>query len=268
MGATIITIATAATVLTAGALIITGIYYGVKCIVNIIREGFTTKVETSGKGNDMAKVAEGLNKDLQAHNIKRDKKVESDLQKTINEIRNDKEHVYKISTIIEREDGAFIHTEEEKGSLDEINIKFQKSFTHQEEIINLCDYNDEFGDFYLNKLSKVGWEKLIELNLNNNNITVIEPLYNMQLLFLEKLSLSNNNISDIDDINKLQVLKIKNIYLNNNHIDTPFAFYDEKFNSLEYLNLLENEIEDKDIKKFKKKYTSKHKNKSKLILDL
>ena len=128
MGATIITIATAATIVAAGALVLTGIYYGVKCIVHIIREGFTTKVETSGKGNDMATVAEGLNNDLRAHNIKRDEKEEADLQKTINEIRNDKEHVYKISTKIEREDGEFIHTEEEKGSLDEINVKFQKCF--------------------------------------------------------------------------------------------------------------------------------------------
>ena len=71
MGATIITIATAATVLAAGALVLTGVYYGVKCVVNIIRNAFTTTVETSGKGNDMAKVADGLNNDLRAHNIKR-----------------------------------------------------------------------------------------------------------------------------------------------------------------------------------------------------
>lgn len=268
MGATIITIATAATVLAAGALVLTGVYYGVKCVVNIIRKAFTTTVETSGKGNDMAKVAEGLNNDLRAHNIKRDEKEEADLQKTINEIRNDKEHVYKVSTKIEREDGNFIHTEEEKGSLDEINIKFQKSFTHQEGIISLCDYYDEFGDFYLNKISKVGWEKLIELKLNNNNISSVEPLYNMQLLFLEKLDLSNNKITDIDDINKLQILNLKFIYLSNNQIDSPFAFYDEKFNSLECLNLSQNEIEERDKEKFKKKYTSKHKNISNLILEM
>jgi Leucine-rich repeat (LRR) protein len=268
MGATIITIATAATVIAAGALVLTGIYYGVKCIVHIIREGFTTKVETSGKGNDMAKVAEGLNNDLKSHNIKRNEKEEADLQKTINEIRNDSEHVYKVSTKIEREDGEFIHTEEEKGSLDEINVKFQKCFTHKDEIIYLCDYNNEFGDFYLEKFSKVGWEKLIELKLNNNNITKLEPLYNMQFLFLEKLDLSYNNISDIDDINKLQILNLKVIYLNNNEIDDPFAFYDEKFNSLEYLNLLENKIEERDKEKFKNKYTSKHKDISNLTLEL
>ena len=268
MGATIITIATAAAVVTAGALVLRGIYYGVKCVVNIIREAFTTKVETSGKGNDMAQVAEGLNNDLRAHNVKRDKDEEANLQKTINEIRNDTEHIYKISTKIEREDGVFIHTEDEKGCLNEINVKFQKEFTHQEEIIDLYDYKEEFGDDYMNKFSKVGWEKLIELNLNNNNITLMDPLYNMQLLFLEKLDLSNNNISDVDDINKLQILHLKFIYLNNNKIDSPYAFYDEKFNSLECLNLLENDIEDRDKEKFKKKYISKHTNNANLILKI
>lgn len=53
MGATIITITTASTAIATGALIITGVYYGIKCVLNIIREGFTTKVETSGRGNDM-----------------------------------------------------------------------------------------------------------------------------------------------------------------------------------------------------------------------
>ena len=260
MGATIITIATATAAVAVGALVLRGVYYGVKCVVNIIRNAFTTKVETEGKGNDMAKVAEGLNNDLQAHNIKRDEKEEADLQKTINAIKNDTEHNYKISTKIERQDGNFIHTEEENGSLEEINVKFQKSFNHKEKIINLGYYYNEFGDFYLNKLSKVGWEMLVELNLNNNNITDIEPLYNMQLLSLKKLDLSNNDISDIDDINKLQIYDLKYIYLNNNQIDSPFAFYDEKFNDLECLNLLENKIEERDKEKFKKKYTSKHKN--------
>lgn len=267
MGATIITIATGAAILTAGYLVLKGVYYGVKCVVNIIREAFTTKVETSGTGNDMAKVAEGLNKDLQAHNIKRDEKEEAELQKTINEIKNDNVHIYKVSTKIERQDGAFIHTEEEKGSLDEINVKFQKSFNHKEEIISLGYYYSEFGNVYLNKLSKVGWEHLVELKLNNNNISDIEPLYNMQLIFLEKLDLSNNDISDIDDIGKLQILTLKYIHLNNNQIDTPFAFYDEKFSNLEFLNLLENKIDDRDKEKFKTKYSSKHKNRN-LILKI
>ena len=268
MGATIITIATAATVVAAGALVLSGVYYGVKCVVNIIREAFTTTVETSGKGKDMAQVADGLNKDLKAHNIKRDKKEEANLQNTINEIRNDTEHTYKISTKIEREDGTYIHTEDEKGNLNEINAKFQQEFNHKEEIINLSNHNNDFGDFYLEKFSKVGWEKLIELNLSYNNITSLEPMYDMQLLFLEKLDLSNNDISDVDDFNKLQVLNLKCVYLNKNKIDSPYAFIDEKFNSLEYLNRLENDIEDRDKEKFKKKYTSKHKNTINLILEI
>ena len=90
----------------------------------------------------------------------------------------------------------------------------------------------------------------------------------MQLLFLEKLDLSNNIISDIDDINKLQILNLKFIYLKNNKIDSPFSFLDEKFYSLECLNLLDNEIEERDKEKFKKKYTSKHKDISHLTLEL
>ena len=191
-----------------------------------------------------------------------------DLQKTINEIKMNKyEHVYKISLKIEKQDGTFIHTEEEKDSLDEINVKFQKSFNFKEEIISLGYYYTEFGNLYLNKLSKVGWEQIVELKLNNNNITDIEPLYNMQLIFLEKLDLSNNDISDIDDIGKLQILNLKYIHLNNNQIDSPFAFYDEKFSNLEFLNLLENKIDERDKSKFKTKYLSKHKNKN-LILNI
>lgn len=268
MGATIITVVTAASIIAAGALVLTGVYYGVKCVVHIVRKAFTTTVETSGKGNDMAKVAEGLNNDLRAHNIKRDEKEEANLQKTINQIKDDTEHTYKISTKIEREDGAFIHTEDEKGYLNEINSKFQKDFTHKEENIILGNHRDEFGDYYFGIFSKVGWEKIIELNLNNNNITKLDPIYNMQLLFLETLDLSNNDISDIDDIHKLQILNLKNVYLNNNKIEDPYSFYDDKFIGLEYLNLLGNDIDDNDKEKFKKKFTKKHKEEINLTLEI
>lgn len=40
-------------------------------------------------------------------------------------------------------------------------------------------------------MGKINWIKF-----TNNNITEIEPLYSIQLLFLEKLDLSNNSISD------------------------------------------------------------------------
>ena len=268
MGATVIAIVTSATILAAGALVISGVYYGVKCVVNIIRKAFTTTVETSGKGNDMAKVAEGLNNDLKAHNIRRDEQEELNLQKTINGIKDDHEHIYKVSTKIEREDGAFIHTEDEKGYLEEINVKFEREFTHKEEIISLGGYNGDFGDHYLGVFSKVGWEKIIELNLNNNNITTIETIYNMQLLFLEKLDLSNNNISEIDDIHKLQAINLKSVNFYNNKIEDPFGFYDDKFNGLEYLNLLENKIDDKDKEKFSKKFTKKHKEDINLTLEI
>lgn len=268
MGATIITIATCATAIAAGALVLQGIYYGVKCVVNIIRKGITTLVETFGKGNDMAKVADGLNQDLKSHNIKRDKKEEENLQKTINEIRNDTEHNYKISTKIEREDGTYIHTQDEKGYLNDINVKFQKNFSHKEEIVNLSNFKEDFGDYYLDIFSKVGWEKLVELNLSHNNIVEMEPIYNMQLLFLEKINLSNNKISDIDDIPKLQIINLRKINLNDNQIDSPYGLLHEKFNSLESLELSGNPIEEKDKEKFKKKYTSKNKNTSNLILKL
>ena len=69
---------------------------------------------------------------MRSYNIKIDKNEEDNLQKAINEIRNDTELIYKISAEIERVDGVFIHTEDEKGCLNEINVKFQKEFTHQE----------------------------------------------------------------------------------------------------------------------------------------
>ena len=152
--------------------------------------------------------------------------------------------------------------------MEEINIKFERELTHEEEIISLGGYNEDFGDYYLGVFSKVGWEKIIELNLNNNNITTIETLYNMQLLFLEKLDLSNNNISEIDDIHKLQAINLKSVNFYKNKIEDPFGLYDDKFNGLEYLNLLENEIDDKDKEKFKKKFTKKHKEDIDLTLEI
>lgn len=260
MGATVIAVAVGAAVIGAAGLAITGIYYGVKCVVHIIKEKFVTRVETSGKGNDMAKVAEGLNKDLNSHNIKRTEKDEKDLQNMIDKIKNDTNHEYKISTKIERVDGSYVHTPEEKDSLNEINVKFHKFYTHQTKIIDLCDYGNEFGDDYLNKFSLVGWENIIELNLRNNDISEIEPLYKMHLLNLEKLDLSNNNISDIDEIENLQILKLKILNLENNKITDPYAFYHSKFYTLESLNLSNNKIDDDDKEKFEKKFKSKNKN--------
>ncbi len=259
MGATIIAIAVGSAVVAAGALLLTGVYYGVKCVVHIIKETFFTRVETSGKGSDMAKVADGLNKDLNAHNIKKSKEEEEKLQQTINEIKNDHEHIYKVSTKIERTDGEFIHTIEEKDLLVKINDKFNKSYTHKEEYINICDFGDSFGDEYFILFSKVGWESIIELNLINNNITQIEPLYKINLLNLQNLDLSNNLISDIDDFDQIQIQSLKSINLKNNKINDPLIFIVSKFETLDELNLENNDIDDDDKKIFSKKFKSRNK---------
>ena len=259
MGATIIAIAVGSAVVAAGALMLTGVYYGVKCVVNIIKDKFFTKVETSGKGNDMAKVAEGLNKELNAHNIKKSKEEEAKLQQTINEIKNDTVHTYKVSTKIERTDGEYIHTSEEKDLLIKINDKFNKSFTHKEEYINICDFRDDFGDEYFDIFSKVGWESIIELNLINNNISQIEPLYKINLLNLKNLDLSDNLISDIDDFDQLQIQSVKSINLKNNKISDPLIFIVAKFETLDELNLENNDIEDNNKKIFIKKFKFKNK---------
>ena len=266
MGATIIAISLGVAAVAATGLVLTGIYYGVKCVVNIVREKLFTRVETSGKGNDMAKVAEGLNKDLKSHNIKRNQEEEIQLQKTINEIKNDTEHTYKISTKIERTDGEFIHTDDERDNLNEINVKFNKFYTHKDTKISINNFGSEFGDDFLNKFSKVGWENIIELNLSNNNIDSIEPLYKMSLINLEKMDLSNNNISDIDDIVQLQISNLKNINLENNKINDPFAFFDKKFEVLVYLNISNNNIEESDQEIFKKKYKKKNKNEDLILI--
>ena len=275
MGSVVIAIATGATiaagVYAVGAALyytIKGIFYGISCIVNIVKDAFKTKVETSGKGEDMAVLAEGLNNDLKAHNIKRDKKEEIKLQNEINQIRKDKDHIYKISTTIERQDNPGIHTPEEKDYLKDINSIFKKNFTHKEEIIILSDQKNNFGDFYMNKFSKVGWEKIVELNLSNNNICNMEPIYNMQLLSLKKLDLSYNNISDIDDIDRMIIMDLKHFYLNNNKISNPFAFYNKIFNNLETLNLLDNNIEDKEKECFILRYKDKCNKNTNLVLKI
>ena len=266
MGATIIAITVGAAIAAGTALVLQGVYYGVKCVVNIIKDTFFTKVETSGKGKDMAQVAEGLNKDLKSHNIKRNQDEEMQLQKTINEIRNDTEHTYKISTKIERTDGEYIHTGEEKDNLNEINIKFKTFYTHKDKIINIYNYENEFGNDYLIKFSKVGWESIVELNLSNNNISSIEPLYNMPLVNLEKIDLSINIISDIDDIEQLQILNLKHCNLEKNKISDPFSFYSKKFESLDYLNISNNNIDESDQEIFKKKYKNKNKSENLVLI--
>ena len=96
----------------------------------------------------------------------------------------------------------------------------------------------------------------------------MEPIYNMQLLSLKKLDLSYNNISDIDDIDRMIIMDLKHFYLNNNKISNPFAFYNKIFNNLETLNLLDNNIEDKEKECFILRYKDKCNKNTNLVLKI
>ena len=200
--------------------------------------------------NSSGEIKENLDrnvKNIEEENIKR-------FQEAINQLKLEHEPIYKIK--VEIIEDTKEHTDEEKDFLIKINNKFNKSYTHKDKYINICNFKENFGDKYFNFFSKVGWECLIELNLINNNISKIEPLYAINLLNLEKLDLSYNYISDIEDLEQIHSIHLKSINLKNNKIDNPFVFMHSKFINLDTLNLENNDIEKNEKRIFIKKYNA------------
>lgn len=199
-----------------------------------------------------------------SHNINNNKNKRGDLQKIldsmliepmeedlefIKQIKNDNDNEFKFTISSKIERSEFMHTEEENNILNEINAKFQKLYSYKEKIVSITNFKSEFGDNFLKKFAKVGWENLIELNLNNNNISSIKRLCMIPLLNLESMDLLINNISDIDNIEHLQILNLKKINLEKNKIYDPFVFITKKFECLCYLNLSNNDIDESGQKR-------------------
>ena len=120
----------------------------------------------------------------------------------------------------------------------------------------------EIDDETLNLISKIQFQKLKEINLSDNQITNIEPLYYMNLNNVEKIDLSFNKIENIEIFKELKLPKLKEICLQNNQINNFNPIIDSGI-SLEFERLrIEKENNDiiKDFGAFKEKLFKKYKN--------
>ena len=249
MGVTTACIVAAATVATAFTVV--GAVKGIKYLVSIKKDKNKTDLSTKDTGTNCATFHEEFSKDLKANNIKQTD--EKNLEQLIEEIKNDKVNRYLMKTTIIKEDGTNCHLEEESTNLKELNTEFNRSYNFSSEIITITD-NEQFTDSSLNRLMRIKWENLIELNLSHDKIVVITPLTNYPLINLVKLDLSYNCIEEIDDFQDVQMVSLKKINFSNNKIDSPTALISNKFYELEYIDISNNDFDDKDKEKFIKKY--------------
>jgi Leucine-rich repeat (LRR) protein len=111
------------------------------------------------------------------------------------------------------------------------------------------------------KISKIVFKNLIEINLSCNGITTAKYLNKMNLPHLEILDLSDNQINDAKPIANLKSRYLKMIFLQENIIETLKDFNDKKvkFKELEILRVDKNKLDLNDIefKKAKKKFGRK-----------
>jgi len=233
-------------------ILIYGIYYGVSYIFRKTENGH--EIEAEGKGNELVNAGNQMVKDFKKNNIEIDKEDENELQKEFKKMGKDKINRYKVNFNISKISNIVYHENDEVNNLEKLNKRFNKSYTYKENYINLSNNGVKFGNDYINIFSKINWEGIIELNLTKNNISLIEPLFNVCLFKLEKLDLSSNLIKDIDKFSDIKIAQLKEIYLTNNKIENPFSFQHVKFKYLEYLDISNNKIENTVKKIFRESY--------------
>ena len=77
----------------------------------------------------------------------------------------------------------------------------------------------KLNDKNIMTLSMIKFNQLKEIDLSENEITNIEPIYNMNLPFLEFLNLSFNKINNIKPLGELNSNKLKYLFIQNNQIE-------------------------------------------------
>ena len=135
-----------------------------------------------------------------------------------------------------------------------------------DEIENLPNKNEQFvvinnknlKDEQFKLISLVKFNQLKELDVSNNEIKNIEPLYRMFLPFLEYLNMSYNEIEDIEPIGYLMSRNLKELFLQNNKIKNIESLSNTLY-KLDILrvdgNILDNDSKNKEaIKKIKNNY--------------
>ena len=143
--------------------------------------------------------------------------------------------------------------EDEYGSLNV--FIFKQKYNIKENDIELDLTNKRIGDRGLEALTRVQFQKLKSLSLDNNALFVIKCLSNFYLNELEILNLDNNNISDISILENVKFPSLKVLWLNNNNISDISVLERVKLNQLQHLYLNNNNIS--DISVLKKTYLNK-----------
>ena len=99
----------------------------------------------------------------------------------------------------------------------EFNSKFDTKLTDlNNQLLNLK--NKKVENTKLDFLSRVKFESLKALFLNNNEINEIKSLENVSYKSIKYLNLSGNKITDIEPITKANFIELKILYLMNNEI--------------------------------------------------
>ena len=114
-----------------------------------------------------------------------------------------------------------------------------------EELIQLNVDNNNLSD--INALGTIKCNRLKNLSLNKNDISDINIFANDIFFNLETLSLNNNNISDINILEKANFPKLKELDLSSNIIVDIKVLEKVTFPKLEELNLNKNKISDIEI---------------------
>ena len=142
----------------------------------------------------------------------------------------------------------------QKDAIKTLQEEFEIDLTGEETKVSL--YNRKLGDKGFKLLSLIKFTKLKDLNLAENGISNLEPLYNMNLPELEYINLSNNEIKDAKPLAEFNSKKLKEIALQKNKIKDFTPFLKSEFPCLEMLRIETNDFDkdDEAFKKFLKKY--------------
>ena len=158
-----------------------------------------------------------------------------------------------------------IDIEEDIDGLDEIQeMKIQEFNDKYGQLINgelingedqiLCLWrkgkNQKLGNNGFKLLCEIKFPKLINLTLNDNDISNLNYLENFCCELLEDFSLEENKISDISGLVKANFPNLRNLNLAKNNLSQVQELENVDFKNLVLLNLSKNKI--KDISVFKK----------------
>jgi hypothetical protein len=128
-----------------------------------------------------------------------------------------------------------------KKAIDKINHEKEIKINREEECLLLR--NKQLNNENIKCLSQIKFNQLIEIDLSENEITNIEPLFYLKLPFLELLDLSYNQIRNIECFGDIKMKQLKYLFIQNNQIEDIKVLVDPNFQTLEILRLENNNID-------------------------